>query len=341
MKKTILVTGGLGFIGSNFVKLLLKKAYNVVVVDNHSYSSNIKNLESVKRKCKIYNIDINSIKVINILKKHKPSAIFNFAAETHVDRSIDNPENFIMSNVVGVYNLLESCKKFLKLSKIKNFKFIHISTDEVYGDIKKNKFSLESDQYKPNSPYAASKGSSDLIVRSYFKTYNLPIIITNCCNNFGPNQFPEKLLPKMIINIINNKNLPIYGDGKNQREWIYVNDHCLAIYKIFKKGKIGENYNIGTGVLLSNNQIIKLILKKMKKLGFGLNSKIIYVKDRPSHDKRYALNSKKIKLKLKWEPKYNFNKNLDLTINWYLKNSNWIKSLNKKHYQNRMGLDND
>jgi len=338
MKKTILVTGGLGFIGSNFVKLLLKKAYNVVVVDNHSYSSNIKNLESVKRKCKIYNIDINSIKVINILKKHKPSAIFNFAAETHVDRSIDNPENFIMSNVVGVYNLLESCKKFLKISKIKNFKFIHISTDEVYGDIQKNKFSLESDQYKPNSPYAASKGSSDLIVRSYFKTYNLPIIITNCCNNFGPNQFPEKLLPKMIINIINNKNLPIYGQGLNSREWIYVQDHCEALIKVFNNGKIGEFYNIGSNKNLKNLDVTKEIIKNCKKLfKIGKNVKITFVKDRPGHDIRYALNSDKIKKKLKWQPRMNFTKGIRLTINWYLKNKSYFNTISKKDITKRLG----
>lgn len=340
MKQKIIVTGGLGFIGSHLVKMLIKKGYFVIILDNFSYSSNIDNLKNIKKNYKIFKIDICNTRILKIFNDYKPSGVFNLAAETHVDRSIDDPKNFIFSNFVGVYNLLEITKKFLKKNKIKNFKFIHISTDEVYGDINKNKFSKEEDPFYPNSPYAASKASSDLLVRSYVKTYNLPIIVTNCTNNYGPNQFPEKLLPKMIINAINNKNLPLYGNGKNEREWIYVYDHCNALIKIFKKGKLGEKYNIGSNYILNNNKIIRLIINKLRKLGFGQDSKIIYVKDRPAHDKRYALNSSKIRKKLKWEPAYSFEKGLDLTINWYLKNNEWIKKLEKKSYEKRLGLKN-
>ena len=341
MSKNIIVTGGLGFIGSHLVKLLIKKGFFVIIIDNYSYSSNLDNLKNIKKNYKIFKKDICDKKILSIFNKFKPIGIFNLAAETHVDRSIDDPKNFIFSNFVGVYNLLETSKKYLLKGKIKNFKFIHISTDEVYGDINTNKFSNENDPLKPNSPYAASKGASDLLVRSYFKTYKFPAIITNCTNNYGPNQFPEKLLPKMILNMIKNKNLPIYGNGKNEREWIYVEDHCLALMKIFNKGKLGENYNIGSGKIYNNNTIISLILKKMNNLGYGKNSRIEYVIDRPAHDKRYALNSNKIKKTLSWKPKYKFNYGLDLTINWYLKNQKWIKNLSKKDYQKRKGLKID
>jgi len=340
MKKKIIVTGGLGFIGSHLVKLLMDNGYFVIIIDNHSYSSNKKNLENVKKNYKIFNIDICDKKIDKIFKKYKPIAIFNLAAETHVDRSIDDPKKFIFSNVVGVYNLLEISKTYFFKHKQKNFKFIHISTDEIYGNINKKKFSIEGDPLKPNSPYAATKGASDLLVRSYFKTYKLPTIITNCSNNYGPNQFPEKLLPKMIINIMKNKNLPIYGKGENEREWIYVKDHCLALLKIYKYGKSGQNYNIGSGKIYNNNFIIKLILKKMRKLGFGKNSKIIYVKDRPAHDRRYALNSKKIKNEIGWKPQFTFENGIDITIDWYLNNQTWIKKL-KKNYHKRMGLNID
>lgn len=340
MSKKVIVTGGLGFIGSHLVEQLILKGFYVIILDNHSYSSNKENLKNFKKKYKIFNINICNKKIYNILKKYKPSAIFNLAAETHVDRSIDDPKNFIFSNFVGVYNLLECTKNYLKKSKIKNFKFIHVSTDEVYGDIKKGKFSKEKDPYRPNSPYASSKAASDLLVRSYFVTYKIPLITTNCCNNYGPKQFPEKLLPKMILNIINNKNLPIYGNGQNEREWIYVVDHCKALITILQKGRIGETYNIGTGKILSNNFIIKLILKKIKKIEPNTKSKIIYVKDRPGHDKRYALNSGKIKQNLKWKPVFQFQKGILITIQWYIQNKNWVKNLNKKNYIKRLGIKN-
>ena len=337
-KKNILVTGGLGFIGSNLVIELIKRNYFVIIVDKKTYSSNMMNINNInKKKYKLILSDINNgKKILKILNQFKPIAIFNLAAETHVDRSIDDPSSCIKSNINGVFQLLEQFKKFNRNNK--KSKFLHISTDEVYGDIPKKKLSIETDPYNPSSPYAASKAASDHLIKSYIRTYKLPIVITNCSNNYGPRQFPEKLIPKLITNIINNKNLPIYGRGKNEREWIHVNDHCDALIYIFKKGKVGENYNIGSGEIVSNNIIANTILKLCKKkLGKNNNSKIIYVKDRPGHDVRYALNSKKLK-KLGWKKKYNLTNGLNSTIEWYLNNFKWIKKLDKKNYINRLGV---
>ena len=340
MIKKIIVTGGLGFIGSNLVKKLCQKNYFVIIVDKKSYSSNIDNLASIpKKKFVIKKFDIiNRSKFFNLLLKYKPYAVFNLAAETHVDRSIDNPDKFINSNIVGVYSILEAFKKYIKLTK-KKTKLVHISTDEVYGDIKKNYYSKEFDSYNPSSPYAASKAASDHLIKSYFRTYDLPAIITNCTNNYGPKQFPEKLIPKIITNILNNEDIQIYGRGNNQREWIFVDDHCEALIKILLKGKIGNNYNIGSGEILNNNQICKLILNYMKyKKKINTSSKIVYVKDRPGHDKRYALNSSKLKRELKWKTKFKIKIGIPITINWYLKNNKWITNINKKNYKRRMGL---
>ena len=266
MKKTVFVTGGLGFIGSNLVNLLLKKKFFVINIDKVSYSSNFKSLKNVKKNYKFIKLDINNqIKIKKLLFKYKPLCIFNLAAESHVDRSIDNPWPFIRSNILGTYNLLEAIRFFLKKLKNKKFKLIHISTDEVYGDIKKGKFSLEEDPYNPSSPYSSTKASSDLLVKSYIRTYKLPAIITNCCNNYGENQYPEKLIPRMILNIKNNIDLPIYGKGTNEREWIHVKDHCLALLKIYQKGKLGESYNIGTKKIYKNIDIAKKILQLSKK----------------------------------------------------------------------------
>ena len=260
--------------------------------------------------------------------------MFNLAAETHVDRSIDNPENFIQSNIVGVYNLLESFKQYSKKFKSK---LIHVSTDEVYGDITKGRTS-ETYPYKPSSPYAASKASSDHLVSSYIRTYNIPAIITNCSNNYGPKQHPEKLIPKLIYNILNNKALPIYGKGTNSREWIYVKDHCEALIKIFEKGKIGNFYNIGSNKNLSNIEVCRNLLNYSKKIiSLGSKVKIKYVKDRPGHDIRYALNSNKLRKQLNWKPQTNFKQGIKLTINWYNQNKEYYKSLKKKDIQNRLG----
>ncbi|MDB9810991.1 dTDP-glucose 4,6-dehydratase [Candidatus Pelagibacter sp.] len=335
--KKIIVTGGLGFIGSNLIELLLKKNFFVVNVDKVTYSSNFYNTsEFINHKnYKFVKCDIGNKKMKQIIFKYKPSCIYNLAAETHVDRSIDNPKNFIHSNIFGVYNLLEYFKEFS--FKNKYSKLIHISTDEVYGDILKGR-SNEDYPYKPSSPYAASKASSDHLVYSYVRTYNIPAIVTNCSNNYGPKQHPEKLIPKLIYNILNNKNLPIYGNGKNSREWIYVKDHCEALIKVYEKGKIGEFYNIGSNINLNNIQITKNLLSlSAKKIIPGKNVKIKFVKDRPGHDVRYALNSNKIKKKLKWKSKVNFKKGINLTFEWYLNNNKYYNSLSKRDILNRLG----
>jgi dTDP-glucose 4,6-dehydratase len=335
---TIIVTGGLGFIGSNLIELLISKKFSVINIDRISYSSSFYNTKDFQKNKK-YNFikcDLNNKKKLRqIIFKYKPSGIFNLAAETHVDRSIDGPENFIKSNILGVFNLLEVFKDYS--NKNKKTRLIHISTDEVYGDILKGR-SDEYYPYNPSSPYAASKAASDHLVSSYIRTYNLPAIITNCSNNYGPKQHPEKLIPKLIYNIINNNPLPIYGNGKNSREWIYVQDHCEALLKVFKKGKIGEFYNIGSNKNLNNIEISKaLLLLSKKKIKVGSKAKIIFVKDRPGHDIRYALNSRKIFKKLGWKAKTNFKDGLMKTLLWYLNNNSYYSSISKNDIIKRLG----
>jgi dTDP-glucose 4,6-dehydratase len=337
MNKNIIVTGGLGFIGSNLINLLISKKYSVINLDKVSYSSNFYNLKEHKNntKYKFIKCDLNSKKIPNILLKYKPICIFNLAAETHVDRSIDGPKNFINSNVLGTFNLLEAFKTF---SSKHNSKLVHISTDEVYGDILKGR-SDENYSYKPSSPYAASKAASDHLVYSYIRTYKIPAVISNCSNNYGPKQHPEKLIPKLIYNIINNKELPIYGKGKNSREWLHVKDHCMALFKVFEKGKIGEFYNIGSNKNLNNIQITKALIKIAKNfITIGHNVKIKYITDRPGHDQRYALNSNKIRKKLKWKPQIKFDNGLKETFLWYLNNKKYYSSLAKKDIVKRLGL---
>ena len=334
--KKVIVTGGLGFIGSNLVELLLKKNFYVINIDKVTYSSNFYNTKEFKksRKYKFIKLDIGNHKIGKIFSKYRPSGIFNLAAETHVDRSIDNPNSFIQSNIVGVYNLLECFKNFTKKNKSK---LIHISTDEVYGDVLKGRTS-ENYPYQPSSPYAASKASSDHLVNSYIRTYKLPAIVTNCSNNYGPKQHPEKLIPKLIYNITHNKPLPIYGKGTNSREWIYVKDHCDALIKVFMKGKIGEFYNIGSNKNLTNLDVCKYLLnlaKNEKKINKKV--KVLFVKDRPGHDTRYALNSNKIIKELKWKPKVTFKKGIKYTFEWYKNNQLYYKSLSKKDITKRLG----
>ncbi len=334
--KKIVVTGGLGFIGSNLIELLIKKNYFIINIDKVTYSSNFYNVKEFKslRNYKFIKCKIGDKKFLKILNKYKPSCIFNLAAETHVDRSIDNPDNFINSNIVDVYKLLESFKKYIKKNKCK---LIHISTDEVYGDILKGR-TTEKFPYNPSSPYAASKAASDHLVNSFVRTYKIPAIVTNCSNNYGPKQHPEKLIPKLIFNILNNRYLPIYGKGLNSREWIYVKDHCEALYKIYLNGRIGSFYNIGSNKNLTNIQVTKELLKIAKKtIKIGKKVKIKFITDRPGHDKRYALNSKKIIEELKWKPKTNFNEGIKLTFEWYNKNKMYYKSLNKKDIIKRLG----
>jgi len=328
----------LGFIGSNLIKILLKKKYNVINIDKVGYSSNFYNTKDFSKNKNYKFIKCNledKKKLSKIISKYKPKGIFNLAAETHVDRSIDDPSPFIKSNIIGLFNLLEILRKYHKRNK--KIKLIHISTDEVYGDVLKGR-SKETNPYRPSSPYAASKASSDHLVGSYIRTYRIPAIITNCSNNYGPRQHPEKLIPKMIYNILNNKPLPIYGNGLNSREWIYVDDHCLALEKIYKKGKLGEFYNIGSNVNTNNISLIKrLLMLVRKKFKIGSNVKIKYVIDRPGHDLRYALNSNKLKKNLKWKTQISLNKGLIKTFEWYYINQKYYSNFSKKDIIKRLG----
>ena len=309
----LIVTGGLGFIGSNFILQILEKypKFKIVNIDAQLTGSNKKNLQSLKNNNNYQFIksDINNTKV---LEKYVPhcDVIINFAAESHVDRSISGPKPFIHSNVLGVYSVLESIRKHKK-------KLIQISTDEVFGSLRKSS-AVENDSFNPASPYAASKASAEMLIKSYVATYDLDIIVTRCTNNYGPRQFEEKLIPKIISYALKNKKIPVYGTGKNIRDWIFVNDHCDALQKVLFKGKKGESYNISASNELTNLQIIKKILKKLKKS----ENLIKFTSDRLGHDYRCSLDSSKIQRKLKWYPKTSVNDGLDSTINWHVeKNS--------------------
>ncbi len=333
MKKTInrrhgkvLVTGGAGFIGSNFIRYILKKykTYQIINLDKLTYCGNLDNLKDIEKnlRYKFIKGDICDEKLVDrIFKKEKLDFVLNFAAATHVDRSITEPEVFTKTNILGTHILLEAAKKY----KIK--KFLQISSDECYGSIKKGKFT-EKSPLSPNSPYAASKTGADLLVQAYYKTFNLPVLITRSSNNFGFNQYPEKLIPLFITNLLENKKIPLYGAGKNVRDWIYVLDNCAGIDLVLHKGKIGEIYNIGGGNELTNLEITKIILKQLKKD----KSFVKYVKDRPGHDFRYALNSQKIK-KLGWKPKYKFSQAMEQTIKWYKNNPDWWKKLKNQKFK--------
>ena len=315
----ILVTGGLGFIGSNFILFTLKNYPKIKItnVDACLTGSNLMNLDEIKKskKYKFVKSNINNQKIINQLVS-KNDLIVNFAAESHVDRSISNPKPFINSNINGTHTILESIRKYDK-------KLIQISTDEVYGSLKEGSAD-ENFSLNPSSPYASSKASADLLAKSYHITYGCDIKITRCTNNYGPRQFLEKLIPKVIINANNNKPIPVFGNGKNIRDWIYVLDHCTAIQKVIEKGKSGEIYNIAGKNEINNNMIIKIILKSINK---PLNL-MKYVKDRPGHDFRYSLDSTKIEKKLNWKPEYSFEKGIKETISWYLNNKSWYKKFN-------------
>ena len=324
----VLVTGGAGFIGANFVHYWLKNhpEDEVVNFDKLTYAGNINNLDDIKDnpKYKFVKGDItNSEDVKKVMDG--VDTVVNFAAESHVDRSIQDPAPFVLTNVVGTQVLLDIAKS----AKVKRFH--HVSTDEVYGALKLDsteKFNEET-KYSPNSPYAASKAASDHLVRSYFETYNLPITITNCSNNFGPYQYPEKLISLSVTNLLEGGKVPVYGDGLYVRDWLYVEDHCSAIDLVLQKGKVGETYCIGVDNDIPNIKVIKLILEI---LGFG-EEKIEHVTDRPGHDRRYAIDATKIKKELGWQPKYQFEEALKLTINWYKNNQNWWKSLKNKDYE--------
>ena len=345
---SILVTGGCGFIGSNFIKYYLDNYHNISLVnlDKLTYAGNSSNLKGIKDlNYTFVNGDIcDSDLVKSLFKKYNFSTLVNFAAESHVDRSIDGPADFINTNVIGTLNLLEQARHFFDSEKNpKKFKFIHISTDEVYGSLgEKGSFSEES-PFQPNSPYSASKASSDHLVKSWYKTFGLPTLITNCSNNYGPYQFPEKLIPLTIINCIEDNPLPVYGDGRNIRDWLYVDDHCKAIDLISKNGVVGETYNIGGLSELTNIDVVKKICSMLdiispKKDGTSYSKLITFVQDRPGHDRRYSVNIDKIQKKMSWTPEESFDSGIEKTIKWYLNNKSWWKSLKGKYNQQRLGV---
>ena len=325
--KNVLITGGAGFIGSHLVKFFVKKYpnYNIVNLDNLTYAGNLKNVEEIfdSPNYKFEKMDICDFKnVQKVLKKYSINSVINLAAESHVDRSILDPFSFAKTNVLGTLSLLQACKNYWN-TDLKNKLFYHVSTDEVYGSLGPKGVFSEKTSYDPHSPYSASKASSDHFVRAFYDTYKLPIVISNCSNNYGPNQYPEKLIPLFINNIINKKPIPIYGDGKNIRDWLYVDDHISAIDLIFHKSKIGKTYNIGGNNEITNNEIAHILIKKLdEKLkrtkGESLNL-IKYIEDRLGHDRRYAIDSSKIKNELGWIPKNSFEIGIEKTINWYLK----------------------
>lgn len=338
----LLVTGGAGFIGSNFIKYMLKHHdYRIVNLDLLTYAGNLENLEDIEGDSRYKHIkgDIcNRELVESIFRRFDIDMVVNFAAESHVDRSIEDPEVFLRTNIMGTQALLDIAKDFWKIDLFdkyckeykKGVKFVQISTDEVYGSLGETGLFKETTCLNPNSPYSASKASADMIVRAYSETYGLPVNITRCSNNYGPYQFPEKLIPLMINNAINDKPLPVYGDGKQVRDWLYVEDHCSAIDSVLHKGKSGEIYNIGGNNEKQNLDIVKLILNELGKD----ETLITHVKDRLGHDRRYAIDNTKISTQLGWEPKYTFDEGIKLTIKWYLDNPRWIEKIISSEYRN-------
>ena len=345
--KNVLVTGGCGFIGSNFVKYLISlKCYFPIILDKLTYAGSKENINQIsEERFELVEGDIcDEQLLLNLFKKYKFDGVFHLAAESHVDRSIDAPREFIDTNIIGTFNLLQASRANISNNK-NNFKFIHVSTDEVYGDLGPDGYFDEESPYRPNSPYSASKAASDHLSRSWSKTFNLPVVITNCSNNYGANQFPEKLIPLMIINCIDWKQLPVYGNGENIRDWLFVEDHCIALETIFSKGDIGETYNIAGSNEIKNIDIVKIICDIMDELIPSKNGSyrdlITFVDDRPGHDKRYAVDSTKLKNTLKWKPRESFQSGIKKTIKWYLNNEDWWRKIQKNNYnQQRLGLKN-
>lgn len=343
---TVLVTGGCGFIGTNFIKYIFDKTnYKIINIDALTYAGNIKNLIDIENKDRYFFERVNicdAKKVNSIFEKYKPDCIVHFAAESHVDRSIFGPKDFIDTNIIGTFTLLEAARNLWKDNSDGKL-FHHISTDEVYGSLGETGYFYETTAYDPRSPYSASKASSDHIVKAYYHTYNLPVTISNCSNNYGPYQFPEKLIPLMISNIIEEKDLPVYGNGKNIRDWIFVEDHNNAVFDIIHNGRVGETYNIGGENEITNIDMVNILCEK---LAYKMNKdkdyykKLIkFVKDRAGHDRRYAINCDKIKKELGWKRQYDFNTAIDITIDWYLNNKEWIHDVKSGEYKKWIELN--
>jgi dTDP-glucose 4,6-dehydratase len=347
--QTILVTGGAGFIGSCFVRRAVRHGDTKIVnIDKLTYAGNPDSLPPASDNHLLVVGDIGDSGLVrSLLKTHQPSAIVNFAAESHVDRSIDGPLTFVETNVLGTCRMLEEVRHYwstLSGTARDTFRFLHISTDEVYGSLGATGLFTEQTAYSPNSPYSASKAASDHFVRAYFHTYGLPVLITNCSNNYGPYQFPEKLIPLMILNAIEGRPLPVYGDGLNVRDWLFVEDHCAAIESVLANGRPGECYNIGGNNEQTNLSIVKMVCSIVDRLRPDLphrpcESLIKYVRDRPGHDRRYAIDASKIKLELGWSAQQDFQSGLELTIRWYLDNPVWVERvLNGNYRRERLGL---
>lgn len=341
----ILVTGGAGFIGSNFIlQWFGETTEQLVNLDLLTYSGNLKNLSSLQSQKNYQFIqgDICDADLISrLLKEYKPRAIMHFAAESHVDRSIYSPDVFLKTNIWGTFNLLkQSLAYYESQNKPKDFRFLHVSTDEVYGSLEENSATLftEDTAYQPNSPYSASKASSDHFVRAFFHTYGLPVLTSNCSNNYGPFQFPEKLIPLMISNALEGKNLPIYGDGLNRRDWLYVEDHCRALKLVMEKGTPGQVYNIGGDSEKTNLDVVGTLIdildrKRPRTDGKSYKEQIQYVKDRPGHDRRYAIDFKKIHQELNWKPSVSFMQGMEKTVDWYLEHTQWINEIKNGSYK--------
>lgn len=341
--KTILVTGGAGFIGSNFVKLMLDKhpEYKIINIDSLTYAGNLENLKDIDANpnYEFIKVDIrDKEKIEEIFKSNDINSVVNLAAESHVDRSIEEPEVFLTTNIIGTQVLLDTAKKYWKVNPNDKYckeykqgvKFLQVSTDEVYGALGETGLFVETMPLMPNSPYSASKASADMIVRAYNETFGMPVNITRCSNNYGPYQFPEKLIPLIINNCLNEKDLPVYGDGMQVRDWLHVSDHCSAIDTVLHKGKDGEVYNIGGNNEKANIEIVKLIINTLGKSEILIK----YVKDRPGHDRRYAIDNTKITAELGWEPAYTFEEGMKETIRWYLENTEWIENIISGDYAN-------
>ena len=343
---TILVTGGAGFIGSNFVLDWLAQSDEPVLnLDLLTYAGNLENLSSLEHDPRHIFVkgDIGDAKLVpELLKKYKPRAVINFAAESHVDRSIHGPESFIQTNVVGTFHLLESVRAYwneLDEKAKPEFRFLHVSTDEVYGTLGANEPAFtEATPYAPNSPYSASKAASDHLVRAYHHTYGLPVLTTNCSNNYGPYHFPEKLIPLCLLNAINGQSLPIYGDGQQVRDWLFVKDHCSAIRRVLADGKLGETYNVGGWNEKANLEVVNTLCEILDELkpradGLSYSSQVAFVKDRPGHDRRYAIDASKIERELGWKPQETFETGIAKTVAWYLENQSWVSNVVSGEYR--------
>ena len=343
---TILVTGAAGFIGSNFVLDWFDYSKEEAIsLDLLTYAGNLENLSSLSNNSHHHFVkgNISDRELLSqILKKYQVRAVINFAAESHVDRSIHGPGDFIETNIVGTYNLLESVRSYwndLDANSQKAFRLLHVSTDEVYGSLSQNEPAFsEKNRYEPNSPYSASKAASDHLVRAWHHTYGLPVLTTNCSNNYGPYHFPEKLIPLCILNALNGKSLPIYGDGRQIRDWLYVKDHCGAIRAVLEKGQLGETYNVGGWNEKTNLDVVKTLCSILDELrpktdGTKYETQITFVKDRPGHDKRYAIDAKKIEFELNWKPKETFETGIRKTVEWYLNNQDWVSHVMSGEYK--------